>query len=266
MRALASILMGVAGLLAAGCSSGPSIGSAALARRPSPHLAPDAYAAIDETMRGSMVVSACAPAARRPGPASSLDASLIPSNEYLQEGRRAEALIEPYRFAVRLTRGPSAGWTLDVTVPPGFITDMHSKPGWSEQLTLNTRLALEAAVVHDWLYAVGPSGDEPARALADQAYADILAFYGVEGFTHWSVAGAVRLNGEKHFGAPDELRFYNKCFYGLCGPDAAQRPELRASPVVALPADPGLRRRLWDLTVCLEPPAPAPISAAAPAG
>lgn len=252
------------GLLLASCSvAPPPVGSLALARQPSAHLAADPYLPIAEAVSTSLIHRACATGPARPGPFANLDASLIPSDEYLQHGRRAEALIEPYRFAIPLTKGPNAGWTLDVTVPAGFVTDLHSKPGWSEQLTLKTRLALEAAVIHDWLYAVGAPGDDDARALADQAYGDILAFYGVEGFTHWSVTRAVRLSGDKHFGDPAELRFYNKCFYGLCEADPGVRPGLRTSPVMPLDADPALRQRLWALTVCLEPPASAPISVSA---
>lgn len=267
MRAAFSLFAGLGAAVLASCTAAPSMGSAALARRPNLHLAADPYAVLAQGVQQSAVWSECPAgppdALGRAGPFASLDASLIPSNEYLQEGRRAEALIEPYRFAVRLSKGPSAGWTMDVTVPAGFVTDMHSKPGWSEQATLNTRLALEAAVVHDWLYAVGTPGDEEGRALADQAYADILAFYGVEGFTHWSVTGAVRLNGQKHFGAPAELRFYNTCYYGLCpGPPLG----LKASPVAALAPDPALRRRLHDLTVCLRPPVEAAAASARAAG
>lgn len=244
-------------LTLAACSMTPlRIGSAALAARPSFHLDPHPYALIDSELEQSVVYARCDDAPAAPGPAANLDTSLIPSDEYVQQGRRAQALTEPYRFTIALTGGPSKGSLLQVTVPAGFVSDFHSTPDAAVQLTLPTRRALEAAVVHDWLYAVGRPGDAAGKALADQAYSDILAFYGVDGFTHWAVSSGVRIGGKKSFGDPGELRFYNKCYYGQCDAAAlAASPQLLSSPVLSLPPDPDLRRNLRDLTVCTRHPA-----------
>jgi hypothetical protein len=151
---------------------------------------------------------------------------------------------------------------LQVIVPAGFVSDFHSVPDAAVGLTLPVRKALEAAVVHDWLYAVGRPGDAAEKRLADQAYLDILGHYGVTGFTHWAVASGVRMGGKKSFGAPGELRFYNKCYYGQCAQPGAKAPELLESPAMALKADQDLRAELWRLTVCIARPANAPEIAA----
>lgn len=251
-------ILAVAACLGLGaCVAAPRMGSAALAGRPSPHLEPNPYVLIDRQLHGSPVFAECGARPAKPGPAANLDTSLIPSDEYVQEGRRAQALTEPYRFSINLSDGQLKGSTIEVTVPAGFVSDFHSMPDAAVQLTLPVRRALEAAVVHDWLYAVGRPDDRLQKTLADQAYADILAFYRVEGATHWAVSSAVRSSGKKAFGAPAELRFYNKCFYGQCeaGPLVGW-PELRQSPVVALRPDSALRDQLWNLTVCIRYPGP----------
>jgi hypothetical protein len=254
---LRTILAIAASLGLGACVAAPRMGSASLAGRPSIHLEPSPYVEIDRQLHASRIYSECGAGSGKSGPAANLDTSLIPSDEYVQEGRRAQALTEPYRFAINLSDGQLKGSNIEVTVPAGFVSDFHSMPDAAVQISLPVRRALEAAIVHDWLYAVGRPGDGAQKKLADQAYADILAFYRVEGATHWAVSSAVRSGGKKAFGSPNELRFYNKCFYGQCeaGPLVGW-PELRQSPVVALRADPALRDQLWNLTVCIRYPGP----------
>ena len=246
------------GLLASACVAAPvSIGSPSLAAKPNPHLEPDPALLIGDQLHRSIVYAECSAPAGPDGPASNLDTSLIPSNEYVQRGRRAQALTEPYRFTIRLSDGALKGSIVQVTVPAGFVSDFHSTPDSAVQMTLPVRRALEAAVVHDWLYAVGNFGDTVQRQIADQAYSDILHHYGVGGFTHWAVSSGVRLGGKKSFGDPAELRFYNKCYYGQCEyPDVQTDPELASRPVLALRPDPALRTALWNLTVCIRDRAP----------
>lgn len=259
---LSFLLVGLACLAAGACTSTVRIGSASLSAKPSPHLDAHPYELIETQLHASPVYAECGAASARPGPAANLDTSLIPSDEYVQDGRRAQALIESYRFTVALTQGPQKGASLQVTVPAGFVSDFHSVPDAAVGITLPVRKALEAAVVHDWLYAVGRQGDAAQKKLADQAYLDILGYYGVKGFTHWAVASGVRVGGKKSFGAARELRFYNKCYYGQCAGEAEGLPGLRDSPAMALGPDEGLRDRLWELTVCIARPANAPEIAA----
>jgi Protein of unknown function (DUF1353) len=248
MRILAAGALAIAALSA--CVPA-RLGSAALASRESPVQAARPFDLIDSQLKASVVFAGCKAGLAASGPVTNLDATLIPSDEYVQEGRRAQALIEPYRFTIRLSNGPHRNETVQVTVPSGFVSDFHSTPDGAVAATLSIRRALEAAVVHDWLYAVGRHGDEGQRELADQVYSDILAFYGVDGGTNWTVSTAIRWNGARSFGAPEELRFYNRCFYGWC---RSEDPSLFGSPVVSLPDDPDLRQRLWDLTVCIQRP------------
>jgi hypothetical protein len=250
--------------LGAGACTAARLGSPSLAAKPSLHLEPAPFELISTELHASPVFTECAGMRTRPGPAANLDASLIPSDEYVQHGRRAQALIEPYSFSINLTGGPHKGEILQVSVPAGFVSDFHSMPDAAVGITLPVRKALEAAVIHDWLYAVGRPGDAGEKRLADQAYSDILAHYDVDGFTHWAVASGVRMGGKKSFGAPEELRFYNKCFYGQCPGQTAAAPDLMGSPVMALKPDETLRAELWDLTVCLRNPAKGPEIAALP--
>lgn len=261
---LHSALAALACTLASACVPAPMrIGSPALASRPSLHGDPDPIVLIGDQLHRSIVYADCSAPAGPEGPASNLDTSLIPSDEYVQRGRRAQALTEPYRFTVQLTDGRLKGSSVQVTVPAGFVSDFHSTPDAAVQMTLSIRRALEAAVVHDWLYAVGDPKDAEEKKIADQAYADILRHYGVEGFTHWAVSSSVRLGGRKSFGDPAELRFYNKCYYGQCEqPEVQADPELASSPVVALGPDPALRTALWNLTVCIRKPIPGATQAA----
>lgn len=114
----------LAGLLAmtaiGGCAATPRMGSPSLVRLDSPLLASRAFDVIDRQLHNSIVFSVCTETPRGAGPAASLDATLIPSDKYEQEGRRAQALIEPYRFTIGLTNGPSQGVIMQVTVPAGF--------------------------------------------------------------------------------------------------------------------------------------------------
>jgi hypothetical protein len=255
------IALAVLACLAAGGCAAARLGSPSLTAKASTHLDPFPLELISTQLHASPVFTECEGMRTRPGPAANLDASLIPSDEYVQQGRRAQALIEPYSFSISLSSGPHKGEILQVSVPAGFVSDFHSMPDAAVGITVPVRKALEAAVIHDWLYAVGRPGDKDGKRLADQAYADILAHYGVEGFTHWAVASGVRMGGKKSFGAPEELRFYNKCFYGQCPGQLAPWPELLKSPVMALKPDEALRSELWDMTVCLTRPAASEIAA-----
>ena len=255
-------LAAMACLFVGACTGVARLGSPSLTAKASAHLDPAPFDLISAQLHASPVFTECAAMRTKPGPAANLDASLIPSDEYVQHGRRAQALIEPYSFSINLSSGPRKGEILQVSVPAGFVSDFHSMPDAAVGITLPVRKALEAAVVHDWLYAIGRPGDRQEKSLADQAYSDILAHYGVDGFTHFAVASGVRMGGGNSFGASDELRFYNKCFYGQCPGQLGPWPELLESPVMALKPDESLRAELWDLTVCLARPGKAPEIAA----
>jgi hypothetical protein len=247
-------LAALACLAAGACTGVARLGSPSLTAKPSAHLDAAPFELISAQLHASPVFTECAAMRMKPGPSANLDASLIPSDEYVQQGRRAQALIEPYSFSINLGGGVHKGEMLQVSVPAGFVSDFHSMPDAAVGITLSVRKALEAAVIHDWLYAVGRQGDSEEKHLADQAYSDILAHYGVDGFTHFAVASGVRMGGRKSFGAANELRFYNKCFYGQCPGQLGPWPELLQSPVMALKPDETLRAELWDLTVCLAKP------------
>src|SRR5690242_17088751 len=125
---LSFIIVGLACLAVGACESAPRIGSASLSSRPSPHLEANAFHLIETQLHASPVFAECGAAPARLGPAANLDTSLIPSDEYVQNGRRAQALTEPYRFTIALTGGREKGETLQVTVPTGFVSDFHSVP------------------------------------------------------------------------------------------------------------------------------------------
>ncbi|MEM5518426.1 DUF1353 domain-containing protein [Henriciella sp. AS95] len=176
----------------------------------------------------------------------------IDYDDYDQNGRAAQALLDTYNFRVLLPEGPSRGKILSVSVPAGFVTDLYSKPDFARPLTRSTKKALSASIIHDWLYAVGEAGNKKQRAIADQALLGIMKFYEVEERDAWFVNWAVRNFGSKPFGDWEELRFYNKCYFGKClEPIPYQLAWLRESPVAAPDPDPELRAQLWALTVCI---------------
>ncbi len=111
--------------------------------------------------------------------------------------RRLAVLTDDYYWCYPLTHEV-------IRVPKGFETDFASIPylaaGFIDPMGDN----MEAAVIHDWLYAVGEPGQ---REKADTILLDALEQHHVDPVRRKLMYEAVRLGGAKNYGAPSEWRF-----------------------------------------------------------
>ena len=128
---------------------------------------------------------------------SSLDLSLISTkNQFdggstrLREGRRNLVLVDDY-FVINVERD------FLVRVPKNFNTDFASIPypfsAWISQFGNHA----EAAVVHDWLYAVGEPGQ---RREADQIFFEMMRQADVNLIQSTAMYIAVRAFGNRSYG------------------------------------------------------------------
>jgi hypothetical protein len=81
---------------------------------------------------------------------------------------------------------------LDIVVPAGFLTDFASIPGWARAIVSPFGRHAKAAVLHDWLYAIG----EPGRKdVADHVFDHAMRELAVEGWAREIMFGAVQVGG-----------------------------------------------------------------------
>jgi len=244
-------------LAAAACAT-DSIGDPHLAYMPNLLVEADPLQVIREQSVAPHIPTCDAPTTEI-GPSSNIPVSEVEYPSYNQEGRTTHVVNMPFSFGMKIATGPHRGKYLRVTVPPGFVTDFHSVPLSLTGQASSLRKALAAAAVHDWMFAVG--SEVWQRDLANQAFDEIAKFYAVDSGTRGKAQFGFETFGNASFGKPDELRFYNKCFYrGLCDPELlAARPDLKAGPVISMPSTgeyASLRAGLWTATVCLRELAP----------
>lgn len=121
----------------------------------------------------------------------------------LRDGARPEAVVtRPFAYACRAARQLVA-----VVVPRGFVTDFASIPRWLTALLPPDGRYAEAAVVHDWLYAIGTPGDQAGRRRADILFAVAMRESGVGWFVRALLFLGVRLGGMRDYGSLGEWRF-----------------------------------------------------------
>lgn len=135
------------------------------------------------------------------------------------------------------TRGGNVLWALDqeyiyvyeptceaVVVPEGFVTDLASIPAWA-RIRHNPANYAEAALIHDWLYAIGARGQ---RGKADRVFRTALEETGhrdMAGELYW----AVDHGGAAGYGLPGDFSFWDSARHVL-----VQRSNKPASGFVAL--------------------------------
>lgn len=126
-----------------------------------------------------------------------LDSKHAPS---IQEGRSLWGLHDPlaYRPGDR---------THTITVRPGFVTDLASVPRWAWMLIPPDGPWVKPAVIHDYLYATGGTGQwkkgpvtitrpEPyTRLEADRILREAMANRGIGWFRRTVIYLAVRIGG-----------------------------------------------------------------------
>ena len=111
--------------------------------------------------------------------------------------RRVAVLTDDYYYCYPLTHEV-------IRVPHGFETDFASIPFAVSALFDPMGDNSEAAVLHDYLYAVGEPGQ---REKADSILLDTLAAHGVDPFRRKLMYEAVRAGGGSAYGSPAEWRF-----------------------------------------------------------
>lgn len=111
--------------------------------------------------------------------------------------RRVAVLTDDYYYCYPLTHEV-------IRVPKGFETDFASIPYATSALFDPMGDNSEAAVLHDYLYAVGEPGQ---REKADSIFLDTLAAHGVDPLRRKLMYEAVRMGGGAAYGSPAEWRF-----------------------------------------------------------
>jgi hypothetical protein len=111
--------------------------------------------------------------------------------------RRVAVITEDYYYCYPLTRQV-------IRVPRGFETDFASIPVWVSAVFNPIGDDAEAAVVHDWLYAVGEPGQ---REQADSIFLFAMEQAHVSILQRKTMYEAVRAGGAGSYGAPGEWRF-----------------------------------------------------------
>jgi len=88
-----------------------------------------------------------------------------------------------------------------------FETDFASIPDWAQfYINPQEKSVIGAAIVHDWLYAVGGPAPEEAKRKADEIFRFELEQAGVNFLKRNIMYAAVRFGG-KSFGSAEEMRF-----------------------------------------------------------
>jgi hypothetical protein len=111
--------------------------------------------------------------------------------------RRVAVVTEDYYYCYPLTRQV-------IRVPRGFETDFASIPIWMSAVFNPIGDNAEAAVVHDWLYAVGEKGQ---REQADAIFLYAMQQSHTPALQTKVMYEAVRAGGAPNYGAPGEWRF-----------------------------------------------------------
>ncbi|MEO0982929.1 MAG: DUF1353 domain-containing protein [Pseudomonadota bacterium] len=131
---------------------------------------------------------------------SALAVILVPGE--WRRKRRIAAVARPFAFVTTLRKRER----VSVVAPAQFETDFASIPIWARWLISPFGRHAEAAVIHDWLYAIGDRSERGGRRRADAVFRAALKEMGV-GFLfrsvlHWSV----RIGGGNGFGKPGGLK------------------------------------------------------------
>jgi hypothetical protein len=102
-----------------------------------------------------------------------------------RDGLTTAVLVQGFRYVDEIEK-------LDIPVPTGFTTDFASIPSWARAVIPPFGRHAKAAVVHDWLYAIGEPGRKP---VADRVFDHAMAELGVVGWQRVSMYAAVVAGG-----------------------------------------------------------------------
>jgi hypothetical protein len=114
-------------------------------------------------------------------------------------------------------------------VPRGYLTDFASIPQAARTIFNPFGDHAEAAVIHDWLYAVGEANQRP---YADSVFLYAMKEQGVNVAARSIMFRSVRLGGDEAYGAEQEWTFYDpETFEPL--PPPFGRPDVAAVESIA---------------------------------
>jgi hypothetical protein len=102
-----------------------------------------------------------------------------------EDGRTTAALMESFGYRDAVER-------IDILVPARFRTDFASIPAWARAVFPTFGRHAKAAVLHDWLYAIGQPG---RKAVADRVFRRAMGELGVPAWRIFVMYWAVRLGG-----------------------------------------------------------------------
>lgn len=116
-----------------------------------------------------------------------------------KQGRTLAVVTRPYIYYHEIK-----GIEISVTVPEGFVTDFASIPGPAQILIQPFGRHAPAAVLHDFLYALG---QKKARAYADRLFLHAMQESGVSFFRRSLMFRMVRLFGGRGYGLEQDWAF-----------------------------------------------------------
>lgn len=116
-----------------------------------------------------------------------------------KQGRTLAVVTRPYAYT-----HPIHGKDVTIEVPLGFVTDFASIPPFFQSLIQPFGRHAPAAVLHDYLYAIG---QKKARALADRLFLNAMREAGVPPIRRSLMYRMVRLFGGGGYGLKDDWKF-----------------------------------------------------------
>jgi hypothetical protein len=126
-----------------------------------------------------------------------------------KEGRACAIVFRRYAYREPLYLVPPGKRPWTISVPFNFVTDFASIPWWARWLISPFGRHAKAAVIHDWLYALGPTRERD-RKWCDEVFRDALLELGVEPLRAALMYAAVRFGGARSYGADGEWLFHDR--------------------------------------------------------
>jgi len=128
---------------------------------------------------------------------SSLTPQTVMLFNHTKEGRKLFALNAEFPYC-----DPPTGRV--IVVPKWFVTDFASVPWYGHEVIDPEGPTARAAIVHDWLYAIGEPGK---RQEADETFYRAMLAFGVDPFHAKIAFDAVRAGGQAGYGLAGDYLF-----------------------------------------------------------
>ena len=129
--------------------------------------------------------------------ASSLTPQTVMLFNQTKQGRKLFALNEEFPYC-----DPQTGRV--IVVPKWYVTDFASVPWYGQEVIDPQGPTARAAIVHDWLYAIGEPGK---RQEADDTFYRAMIAFGVDQFHAKIAYDAVRTGGQAGYGLKGDYLF-----------------------------------------------------------